>query len=133
MNFTNDDSILVTRFKTLWEAGPYTAIPVSYPASPVEPVNGKLVKLSIGKAPTVSSAVGNMRNRNFGTLAITVILPTGDGTGELTTICDFVGSFFKAFRSGGLICRPASMFGPFEEGALIRGGVDVSFLSDYTP
>lgn len=133
MMFLSDDSILTNRFATEWAASPYASVPVDYPGKKVTPSDGKVVRFRIGKAPTVSSAVGDTRRRNFGTVMVQIVLPSGGGSGELLQMADKVSDIFKRFKSGGLRCRPASMTGPSEDGSFIMGTVDVPYQSDYSP
>lgn len=132
MNFAADETALTVKFAAIWAASAYAAIPVDYPGQKSQPVNGKLVRFRIQHAPSRSSAVGDKRRRNFGSVLVQIVLPTGKGQAELLAIADVISNGYHRFKSGGLRTRPASL-GPMpEDTSFITGTVDVPFFSDYS-
>lgn len=131
MNLKNDEVTLTQRFSSQF-ATLYPSVPVDYPGTKTDPVNGEIVRFKVVHAPSVNTALGAGRRRNFGSALIQIVVPMGNGQGRLLEIADAVSSVFNKYRSGGLWCRAASFSGPFEDGAFIMGTVDVPYISDYS-
>lgn len=132
MNFAADETALTIKFAAVWAASAHASIPVDYSGKKSEPVNGKLIRFRIAHAPSRSSAVGDVRRRNFGSALVQIVLPTGKGQAELLSIADVVSTGFHKFKSGGLRMRPASLGTLSEDGSFLVGTVDVPFFSDYS-
>jgi hypothetical protein len=132
MNFAADEIALTQKFATDWAASAYAAIPVDYPGKKSDPIAGEIVRFRIQHAPSRSSAVGDVRRRNFGSVLVQIVLPSGQGQGKLVAIADVVSNMFHRFKSGGLRCRPASLGALSEDSSFIMGTVDVPYFSDYS-
>lgn len=132
MNHFNDERVLTKRFRDAIGIG-YPAIRVDYLGQPSEAVDGKLVRFRILRAPTHQVALRTPARpmKNYGSVVIQIMFPTGSGPGELLEVVDFISAIFTGWRSDGILCKPANLTGPREEGTFIMATVDVPFTSFY--
>lgn len=133
MKFKNDSIILTSRFKSVFETAHLT-IPVDYPGFTTEPLNGWIVRFRVSRAPSISPAIGSKSRRNYGSVIVQIVCPTGIGEGPILDVADDVSACFRMFRSGGLKCKEPSLIGPHEDAksGLLTATVDIPFRSDYT-
>jgi hypothetical protein len=140
MSFFNDEQKITKHFLDSWDdvANPYRLIPVDCVSEKKDPIEGKLVRFRIKRAPSTSRGIGNLR-RNFGAAVIQIVVPFGSGAGAMTKMADVVCSMFKEddgrpLRLGNIKFRTASGGGPFEEEktSLVTMWVEVPFSSDYS-
>lgn len=125
----SDEVALTTRFKTNFDSS-YPSIPVDYPGTTTKPSGGTLVRFRVSRAPSITTAIGGTRRRNFGSVMIQIIMPTGSGPGALLAMADTISSWFRLYRTGKIKCGEPSLGPVVEEGALIMGTLDVPFRSD---
>lgn len=132
MNHFQDERILTTQFKTRFDAAA-NGVPVDYLGQSSQAVNGKLIRFRVLRAPSRQIALRspNRPMRNFGSVVIQIMFPTGRGPGELLEMVDFISAIFLGFRSDGILCKPPNLTGPREEGTFIMATIDIPFTSDY--
>lgn len=127
--FVQDEVALTTHFKTNFEAA-YPNIPVDYPGVPVKPTGGNIVRFRITRAPSQTVAIGGARRRNYGSVLVQIVAPTGNGPGGVLGVADAVSGFFRLWRSNGLKCGEPSLGPVREDGAFLTATVDIPFRSD---
>jgi hypothetical protein len=131
MSIKNDEIIITQKFDAILQAESIN-LPVDYPGKTASPIGGKIIRLRINHAPSKYAEIGGTRRRNFGSIMIQIVLPTGRGKGEMLGYVDaFINGFHK-FKSGALRCKAASFQDGVEESGFITGTVDVPYYSDYS-
>jgi len=132
MSIENDEIILTQRFKAILDASAYSTIKVDYPGYKVEPASGEVIRLRFGHGPSQLAQVGGGRRRNFGSVLIQIVIPSGTGKARLLKIADVFISGFHQYKSGALRCKAGSYRDGIEESGFITGTVDVPYHSDYS-
>lgn len=138
MSFFQDEQKLTQHFMAAWadNANPYKDIPVELVTEKKDPNDkGEIVRLRVKRALSGPFAIGGTR-RNFGSVLVQLVGPTGFGPGRLLNAADKVAQIFapneKPIRIGSVRCKTPSAGGIQEEGTLATLVVDVPFSSDYS-
>lgn len=138
MSFFEDEQKLYKHFMTAWSdsANPYKNMPVDTSTEKKEPNSvGELVRFRVKRAASRPFAIGGTR-RNFGSVLVQFVGPTGNGPARILKAADKVAEIFSPgdhpVRIGSLKCGVPSAGGIQEEGTLATLVVDIPFSSDYS-
>lgn len=138
MSFLNDEVKLTAVFRDAWKDvdNEFKDIPVDLVGEKTVPnTNGEIVRFRVKRAMSAPHAIGTSR-RNFGSVIVQFVTPSGNGPGRALAVADFIASIFAPGNApitiGGIKCKTPSANGPLEDGALVTINVDVPFSSSYS-
>ena len=112
-SFSDELQAIESRFKTQWDAGSYSAIPVSYENVDFNPPNNALyvaVFVRPGNAEQVSLGSGTQWSRYFGVIIISVFVPANKQRATAHDLANAAANVFHRAQfstgvSGTITCR----------------------------